>query len=183
MLHLFSPNYRCPSISEIPIPWLSKQGVKAIILDLDNTLMPWDKPVPVEANAQWVRKVKAAGISVVLLSNNGGDRLKKVSESLGVPAVGWGAKPFSLGFRRAMTFLEVKGGGEVLVIGDQLLTDVLGAKKLKLRVMWVESLAINEFAFTRLTRKVERLLVRQLVKKGLMPGGRLNENCNCANED
>ena len=53
MLHLFCPNYRCARISEIPITWLEREGVKAIILDLDNTLLPWDANTPSAENVSW----------------------------------------------------------------------------------------------------------------------------------
>ena len=173
MLHLFCPNYRCHHISEIPMAWLKQEGIKAIILDLDNTLLPWDENIPSEENISWVQNVKKAGIRVVLLSNNGGERLQKISKELGVAAIGWGVKPLSIGFKRALRFLKVQAHGEVLVIGDQLITDVFGAKKMDFKVLWVESLSRKEFVFTRITRKLESLLVKQLTKKGIMPGGML----------
>ncbi|MGL5206659.1 MAG: YqeG family HAD IIIA-type phosphatase [Acidaminococcaceae bacterium] len=173
MLHLFCPDYRCTRISEIPITWLQREGIKAIILDLDNTLLPWDANMPAEENLSWVQRVKAAGIRVVLLSNNGGERLHNISQKLGVEAIGWGIKPLSRGFKRALRFLNVQSNNEVLVIGDQLLTDVFGAKKMKFKVIWVESLSSKEFAFTRITRKVESIIIKRLTKKGIMPGGKL----------
>ncbi len=173
MLHLFCPNYRCSRISEIPIAWLEQEGIKAIILDLDNTLLPWNENIPSEENISWVKKVKEAGFKVVLLSNNGGDRLQDISKELGVAAIGWGVKPLSRGFKRALRFLKVQSRGEVLVIGDQLITDVFGAKKMDFKVLWVESLSKKEFVFTRITRKLESILIKQLTKKGIMPGGML----------
>ena len=173
MLHLFCPNYRCSRISEIPITWLEQEGIKAIILDLDNTLLPWNENMPSEENVSWVQKVKEAGIRVVLLSNNGGERLRNISEKLGVVAIGWGIKPLTRGFKRAFRFLKVQSRGEVLVIGDQLITDVFGAKKMDFKVLWVESLSRKEFLFTRITRKLESILIKQLTKKGIMPGGKL----------
>jgi len=173
VLHLFCPNYRCPRISEIPIEWLKQEGIKAIILDLDNTLLPWNENIPSEENISWVKMVKEAGFRVVLLSNNGGERLQNISKELGVAAIGWGVKPLSRGFKRALRFLKVQSRGEVLVIGDQLITDVFGAKKMDFKVLWVESLSRKEFVFTRITRKLESILIKQLTKKGIMPGGML----------
>ncbi|MHC1718606.1 MAG: YqeG family HAD IIIA-type phosphatase [Acidaminococcaceae bacterium] len=171
MLHLFCPNYRSPRISEIPLAWLEQEGIKAIILDLDNTLLPWNENIPSGENVSWVKNVKEAGIRVVLLSNNGGERLQDISKELGVEAIGWGVKPLSWGFKRALRFLKVQSRGEVLVIGDQLITDVFGAKKMNFKVLWVESLSKKEFVFTRITRKLESILIKQLTKKGIMPGG------------
>ena len=173
MLHLFCPDYRCPCISEVPIERLKKEGIKAIILDLDNTLLPWNENTPSEKNIAWVQKVKSAGIKVVLLSNNGGLRLENISAILGITAISWGVKPLPTGFKRAFRFLKVQSHGEVLVIGDQLITDVFGAKKMNFKALWVESICRKEFIFTRVTRKLERILIKQLTKKGIMPGGML----------
>ena len=173
MLHLFCPNYRCSKLSGISIKWLQNEGIKAIILDLDNTLVSWNEAMPTEENSDWIKQVKQAGIFLVLLSNNGGERLLKISRQLDIPAVGWGAKPLSMGFKRALKFLRINNHGEVLVIGDQIMTDVFGAKKMDFKVVWVESLSQKEFIFTRFTRKVESMLIKKMVKKGIMPRGNI----------
>ncbi len=171
MLHLFCPDFRCGRITDISPEWLRANKVKTIILDVDNTLLPWDASAPTSANLEWIKKIKSAGLRLILLSNNGGKRLKNICSLVELPAVSWAAKPLPLGFKRALHGLKIKERGEVLVIGDQLITDVLGAKKLGLKVLLVESLSKKEFIITRLTRKIERVVINKLAKKGLMPEG------------
>lgn len=183
MLHLFCPDYRCGKIADISVAWLQAQGVKKLILDVDNTLLPWDAMEASAENLEWLECVHAAGIGIMLLSNNGGARLKHIREQVGLPAVSWAAKPLPLGFKRALHQMSLEGRSEVLVIGDQLITDVLGAKSLGLKVMWVKSLAEKEFLVTRLTRKVEKIVINRLVQKGMMPAGGCNEDSIAANDD
>jgi len=171
MLHLFCPDFCCTRITDISAKWLKSQDVKTIILDVDNTLLPWDSSLPSEENTDWIKHLKSAGFRLILLSNNGGKRLDEIRRTVDLPAVSWAAKPLSLGFRRALHRLQLKEHGEVLVIGDQIITDVLGAKQLGLKVLLVESLSQKEFIVTRLTRKVERAVIKKLTHKGLMPEG------------
>jgi uncharacterized protein len=171
MLHLFCPDFCCVRITDISVQWLKAQNVKTIILDVDNTLLPWDSTAPTAENIGWIEALKSAGFRLILLSNNGGRRLDDICRMVDLPAISWAAKPLSLGFRRALHRMRLKERGEVLVIGDQIITDVLGAKQLGLKVMLVESLSQKEFIVTRFTRKVEHAVINKLVHKGLMPEG------------
>ncbi len=171
MLHLFCPDFCCASITDISVKWLKSHAVKTIILDVDNTLLPWDSNVPKAENVEWIKSLKNAGFRLILLSNNGGKRLETICQTVDLPAISWAAKPLSLGFRRALHRLQLKKREEVLVIGDQIITDVLGAKQIGLKVLLVESLSQKEFIVTRLTRKIERAVIKKLTHKGLMPEG------------
>ena len=171
MLHLFCPDFCCASITDISVKWLKSHAVKTIILDVDNTLLPWDSNVPTAENVEWIKSLKNAGFRLILLSNNGGKRLEAICQTVDLPAISWAAKPLSLGFRLALHRLQLKKREEVLVIGDQIITDVLGAKQFGLKVLLVESLSQKEFIVTRLTRKIERAVIKKLTHKGLMPEG------------
>lgn len=168
MLKMFCPDFRFDSIAVIPVDWLKAQRVERVILDVDNTLLPRDETEPDVAVLEWLRSVRESGIEVVLLSNNGGCRLQKISAAAQVEAVSWAAKPMPWGFKRALKRFGKKQG-KVLVIGDQLLTDVLGAKRMGFTVLWVRSLQGKEFPITRITRQVEKMLVRRLDARGLLP--------------
>jgi uncharacterized protein len=101
MLHLFCPDFCCACITDISVKWLKSNAVKTIILDVDNTLLPWDSNVPTAENIEWIKSLKNAGFRLILLSNNGGKRLEAICRTVDLPAVSWAAKPLSLGFRRA----------------------------------------------------------------------------------
>ena len=93
MLKMFCPDFRFDSIAVIPVDWLKAQRVERVILDVDNTLLPRDETEPDGAVLEWLRSVRESGIEVVLLSNNGGCRLQKISAAAQVEAVSWAAKP------------------------------------------------------------------------------------------
>lgn len=168
MLKMFCPDFCFDSIAVIPVDWLKAQRVERVILDVDNTLLPRDETEPDRVVLEWLWSVRESGIEVVLLSNNGGCRLQKISSATQVEAVSWAAKPMSWGFKRALKRFGKKQG-KVLVIGDQLLTDVLGAKRMGFTVLWVRSLQGKEFPVTKITRQIEKMLVRRLDAQGLLP--------------
>lgn len=168
MLEMFCPDFRFGSIAAISAEWLKKQRVERVILDVDNTLLPRDEVQPDAAVLNWLQSIREHGIEIVLLSNNGGARLRKISEAAKAEAVSWAAKPMPWGFRRALKRFG-RQEGKVLVIGDQLLTDVLGAKRMGFTVLWVRSLQGKEFPVTRITRQIEKMLVRRLEARGLLP--------------
>ena len=164
----FCPDFRFDSIASIPVEWLKKQQVERVILDVDNTLLPRDE-VQLDADVlNWLQLLRKNEIEIVLLSNNGGERLRKISEAAQIEAVSWAVKPMPWGFKRALKRFG-RQQGKVLVIGDQLLTDVLGAKRMGFTVLWVRSLQGKEFPMTRITRQIEKILVRRLDAQGLLP--------------
>ncbi|MCD7874192.1 MAG: HAD-IIIA family hydrolase [Acidaminococcaceae bacterium] len=110
---------------------------------------------PEEAVLNWLESLRKSGIEIVLLSNNGGERLRKISAAAQAEAVSWAAKPMPWGFKRALKRFG-RQQGKVMVIGDQLLTDVLGAKRMGFTVLWVRSLQGKEFPVTRITRQIEK---------------------------
>ena len=168
MLKIFCPDFRFDSIASIPVEWLKKQQVERVILDVDNTLLPRDE-VQLDADVlNWLQLLRKNEIEIVLLSNNGGERLRKISEAAQIEAVSWAVKPMPWGFKRALKRFG-RQQGKVLVIGDQLLTDVLGAKRMGCTVLWVRSLQGKEFPMTRITRQIEKMLVRRLDAQGLLP--------------
>ena len=78
MLHLFCPDFCCARITDISVQWLKAQNVKTVILDVDNTLLPWDSTEPTAENIGWIEALKSAGFRLILLSNNGGKRLDDI---------------------------------------------------------------------------------------------------------
>lgn len=138
------------------------QGVAGVLIDLDNTLKPRDRSdVPVEL-ADWVGTLKDAGLKVCLLSNNWHETVSGVADRLGIAYVSKAVKPlpfsYLIGMRRMGTNRR-----DTLMIGDQIFTDVLGARLLGLPVWAVPPLAKHDLAHTLFLRKVERALVGELI--------------------
>ena len=161
-LDLFRPRLWLASIFDLDLAPLWAQGILGIVLDLDNTLVPYGSAVLPEAVPAWVQRVKRAGCRLVLVTNNRSRRAHALAERLEVPiAPGW-IKPTASMFRRAMEMMGTTTT-ETALIGDQLLTDILGGNRLGLYTILVVPLAQREFLTTRLVnRTIERWLLRLL---------------------
>lgn len=159
MLGFFRPTKYATRISQIDPEELRARGVRGAICDLDNTLVGFRSLVPLEEDAAWVQRAHAAGVRVAVLTNNGTPWASKVAQDLGVPCIPRARKPLPGGFRRAMKVLELRAD-EVVVVGDQLFTDVLGAKLAGLEVILVDPLVRYDPWNTRPLRWIERIVMR-----------------------
>ncbi len=144
---------------------MARWGIAGIALDLDNTIVPWHTDELIEGAQAWVRSVRDAGIRVCLLTNNYGSQATNVSRTLGVPIVKGALKPLPAAFARSLRCLETSAS-KGLAIGDQLFTDVLGAKLVGMRAIVVKPVAAREFPTTRVLRFFERPLMSRLRRSG-----------------
>jgi HAD superfamily phosphatase (TIGR01668 family) len=159
MLGFFRPTKYATRISQIDPDELRARGIRGAICDLDNTLVGFRTLAPLEEDAAWVRRAHDAGVAVAVLTNNGTPWAAEVAKDLGVPCIPRARKPLPHGFRRAVKVLELEPE-ECVVIGDQLFTDVLGAKLAGLEVILVDPLVRYDPWNTRPLRWIERIVMR-----------------------
>lgn len=167
MANLFKPDSFVPRISQIDPDALRARGIRGAIVDLDNTLVGFRSLAPLAEDAQWVSRARAAGVQVCMLTNNGTPWAAGIAKDLGVPCIPRARKPLPRGFVRALHLLELERG-EAVVIGDQLFTDVLGARLAGLEVILVDPLVRHDPLNTLPLRWLERALLRG-VPRGLPP--------------
>lgn len=168
MIEFFLPNENLRTIYEINLDKLISKNIKGVILDLDNTLVPY-KTRTVDINLKkWINRVKKRGIKTIILSNSTfrGKSAKNVAKTLGVPIITNGLKPLPFRFRKALKILNLQPD-EVVVIGDQILTDILGANLLKIYNIKVEPISKEEFITTSFNRIIERFIIKILKRRGL----------------
>jgi uncharacterized protein len=157
--HMLRPVRIVASVSDIPLAQLKEDGVRALILDLDNTLVGWRQPEPPPAVEAWVRDALSAGYALAIVSNNERAWVRAVSTSLGIVTfVHRAFKPIPFGMLRALRQLRV-AKAQTLVIGDQLFTDVLAASLLGMRAVLVSPIVAREHWVMSAVRRIERLLV------------------------
>jgi len=142
-------------------------GIRGLIFDLDNTIIPWGSTVLPSHIAEWLKGIINSGYKVCLVSNNRQDRVESVAQALNIPYVPRAYKPAKTGFRRAVGLMCLTPA-EVAVIGDQLFTDVLGGNRMGLFTIWVSPLSSREFIGTKLSRQLEKLIIYILKNKGLL---------------
>jgi len=166
MIELLRPDHYVRAVTGITPEWLASQRIEALVLDLDNTLTGWrDRDVPAAVRA-WMDAVQARGVRLLLLTNcRSLGRVREVEKRLAIPAIGWASKPRRLGFVRALEALACPPD-RVAVVGDQVYTDILGARRAGLRSILVDRLTPNEFVLNRIGRCVQMWIVRRM---GLVP--------------
>jgi len=138
---------------------LAARGMRGIIVDLDNTLVGYGQEHLAPEDAAWIAEARDRNFRVCLVSNNFTTRVLRVGAELGVPAVPSALKPLPRGFSRALRLLGT-AKHQTVVVGDQLFTDVLGAKLLGIHSILTQPIVAKDWAGTRVLRFFERLLGR-----------------------
>ena len=116
-----------PSFTALEPAALAAKGVKLVLADLDNTLVPYKVPVPNEQVVAWKNALEAQGIQLFILSNSRKPgRAQRFAEALGVPFQGHSGTPKKKGYLKAMERMGAKPH-ETVMVGDQIFTDILGA--------------------------------------------------------
>ncbi|WP_416729035.1 YqeG family HAD IIIA-type phosphatase [Fictibacillus sp. JL2B1089] len=167
MLKHFLPAQHVQNILDITPEMLVERGVKGIITDLDNTLVEWDRPEATPELIEWFTSIKEKGILITIVSNNTQHRVKSFSDPVGIPFIYSARKPMTKAFKRALKDMKLKNE-QVVVIGDQLLTDVLGGNRLGLHTILVVPVASSDGFWTRFNRKIERIILSWMKRKGML---------------
>ena len=149
---------------------LARRGISLLLCDLDYTLAPRSVPEPDAALRRWLAGLQNAGITVMILSNNRSSRrVETFCATLGIRYVGHAGKPSPRGYREAM---EQAGGGpeHTAMLGDKLLTDMLGANRSGVLAVMVEPLggpvgAWNHFLHL-LQRPFKQIAKRRMKRYG-----------------
>ncbi len=144
---------------------LHKKNIKALILDIDNTLVTYDDPDPTEEVEKWLLSMKNSGIKLAFVSNNSDPaRVERFNKKFGFYATSKSKKPLSVGFNRALGNLEVKGS-EAASLGDQIFTDVWGAKNVGAYAYLVPPIKDKTTLFFKFKRMLEKPLIKKYYKK------------------
>ena len=151
---------------EISPAFLKKHGIKGLILDVDNTLTTHDNPVPAEGIREWLDTMRAAGIKLIIVSNNHPERVRPFAAPLGLDFVSDSGKPLRRGYKAAMKKMGLKAS-ETAAVGDQLFTDVWGANISGVTMLYVEPMELEPKSkrFIRFKRVLEKpFLPKKFVK-------------------
>lgn len=164
---LLYPTVTLEKVTDITPELLREMGVDAILLDVDNTLAPPTSSSPFEGVQEWIDEIKAAGFSVVICSNNYKKRIRPFSDSVGLDCVAMSLKPFPFGFNRAKRKLDERPKS-VVVVGDQIYTDVLGANLAGMKSILLTPRCEEKGVTITLRRKMEKGVRKKLtvMKRG-----------------
>ncbi|MBT9252701.1 MAG: YqeG family HAD IIIA-type phosphatase [Brockia lithotrophica] len=168
LLGNFVPDRIADSLANVDLEELVREGVRGVLVDLDNTLLPWNSSDIPDAHRAWLEAARARGLSVCVISNNHTMRVENALRELGIPYVSSARKPLRAGFVRALRRIGLPPEACV-VVGDQLLTDVWGAHRVGMRAFLVRPVVPTDGPHTRVNRFFERRIRRLLERLGLWP--------------
>ncbi len=144
-------------VEEITIEFLKKNKLKALILDVDNTLIDKQRNMT-EKVIEWVRNLKGQGVKLYILSNsNNTEKVEEISQKLKVPYHKFAMKPLKMGFKKALKELNEKAENTAIV-GDQIFTDIIGGNRCNIYTILVDPIKEKEFWYTALRLQVRNLL-------------------------
>lgn len=156
---ILSPDGYYTSVHAIGLDALRAEGVRALLLDLDNTLLPRDTNVVPDELKQWAADLRGHGFAVCLVSNNWHERVKRVADELGFDLVDKAIKPLPFAFRRALSRVGARAE-EAAVVGDQVFTDILGGNLLGMRTLLVSPLSSSDLPHTLFLRMLEARVLK-----------------------
>ena len=161
--HLLWPDAAFDGVAEITPQYLQAKGIRALVLDIDNTLTTHDSPHLPPAVGAWLAACRAAGIRLAVSSNNSEARVAPFASAIGVDYVANAAKPLPRGFARARAQFGVEKS-QMAVVGDQLFTDVLGGRLYGIPTLLVRPMAPDTKWYIRLKRRLEAPILRRYEK-------------------
>lgn len=165
----FAPAHAAESLVQIDLPRLWDRGKRLLLLDVDNTLVQWRGVEFSPEVVTWVEHAKSLGFDICIISNTRRvDRLAMLTEKLGVVTVRGRFKPSRAMFRLALIKFQRKPE-EAIMVGDQMMTDVLGANRSGIDAIWVRKMEGKEFGGTRINRAIEKFLTGHIYEALVTP--------------
>ena len=149
---------------DVTTDFLIANGIRALILDIDNTLAPYEEPDPNERVLAWFSALKEAGIVAAFVSNNDFERVSRFNRKIGIPMYPKGKKPLKKYMRRAIESLGVSPR-ETAIMGDQIFTDVWAGRNVGIRCIVVPPIKDKTDFFTKFKRVLERPILRYYRKQ------------------
>lgn len=166
ILKNFMPDMTGGSVFELPYDRFRDEGIKGLIYDIDNTLVMHGAP-PNQRCVELFAKLKDMGFSVFILSNNGVDRVKSFADTVGADYLYKAHKPSKDGYLRACEKMGI-GADEAAAVGDQIFTDIWGARRSGIRAVMVDPIDSREEIQIKLKRLLEKPIIAAYRKRGTL---------------
>lgn len=164
MKHLLLPDYDFDTYSGVTPEFLKSINKTCVLCDIDNTLVPYDVPQPTDEVVAWAKSLLDNGIKLILVSNNEKERVELFNEKIGVPTMHKSGKPSRRTVKKAMAILN-DDKKNAIMLGDQLLTDVITARVSGITAVWVPTIKKVETPFFRFKSAIEKPFIKHYYKK------------------
>lgn len=170
----YIPDAYLKSVYYIDYEKLKERGIKCILFDLDNTIAPLSLKKPNKKIKELVEKLKNMGFKVIIFSNSGKIRLKPFKEELGLDCAFSCKKPMRKKFEVILKDYKFSIS-EVVIVGDNIVTDVLGGNKVGITTILVNPISNKEMLRAKISRFYERKIISKLSKRELFFRGKYYE--------
>lgn len=157
MLAKFYPHHYLNSVFDIDYSALWEQGFRGLIFDIDQTLVNHGEPATPEVEKLF-QKIQNLGFKVIFLSNNSQERITEFTQNMDIPFVHLADKPKTTGFEKAITQLGLERQ-QIVMIGDQVFTDILGANRVGLTSILVRFIRREHEVKIGKKRRLEQLIL------------------------
>ncbi len=164
MFDKFKPDFTFDSYIEVTPEFLSEQGIKALLIDIDNTLAPYEQAEPDEKLFVWFSSLEKSGVKAALISNNKAERVELFNKHLELPAYPDAHKPCKKTLLVALEALEADIE-HTAVMGDQLFTDAYGGKHIGMRAIIVPPIKDKKTLFFRFKRALEKPIMKSYYRE------------------
>ncbi|MBQ8740850.1 MAG: YqeG family HAD IIIA-type phosphatase [Clostridia bacterium] len=157
---LLKPDIKLHGITNITVELLNKFDIKALLLDVDNTMSTHHGTVLTDGLLDWIADMQQKGIKLMVLSNSKRHRIEPFAARIGLPFISLGCKPLPTGYLRGIAALGEKRKN-VAIVGDQIFTDVLGGNAVGVKTILLTPIKLEDgWSF-----KVRRNLEKKIYKK------------------
>ena len=170
----YIPDIYQKSIYTIDYDKLLERGIKCLLFDLDNTLVPVKVKNPNKKIKELFAELKEKGFKIIIFSNSNRVRLKPFKDELEVDCCARACKPFAKKFLHVIEECHLSVD-EVDIIGDQLLTDIQGGNKVGITTILVNPVSTYDAFFTRINRDFEKKVLKKLRDSDLFVKGKYYE--------
>ena len=161
---MLKPNLITNNITDVSVEYLEQNNIKALLLDVDNTLSPAHGVKKLrDGGAEWLSLMRENGIELIILSNAKKERARRFGDTVGLEVIGLSMKPLPFGYFRAAKKLGIPRRN-IAMIGDQYFTDILGGKLAGVKTVMVTDITPEDSAFFKLKRKAEKILLKRWKK-------------------
>lgn len=173
-MKLFTPDYYVESYRTVDLDALYRRGIRLLVCDIDNTLVAHDCAKPDDDVRAFIRRARKSGLAVAFVSNNVKERVDVFAGEFHAPCYPFAKKPLKLTYRKMMRELDYPSS-QIAVLGDQLLTDMLGANRMKFYTILTKPVAQKDLTCTKVNRIFENMIFALLEKQGKLKRGEYDD--------
>jgi len=148
------PDWYFDDVYALTPEFMRQNRITVLICDIDNTLEPYEEPVPTPRLLEWIKTMEESGIRFAFVSNNHADRVELFNKELGFYAKADSGKPSVKALKEAMEHMKTEKANTVM-LGDQVFTDVFAGKRMGLRAILVKPIRDKRTLFFRFKRWLE----------------------------